>query len=463
MAATFSKKKLNQAMYRLPVPVREHSKRVKLFAAFLVERLRSEDDFIEGNLNGTRIAEAAYYHDIGKLAVPKDTIYLRHCKTVAKRSSYESHVEQGIELAQTESGVFFAECTARSFASYVYSAIAEHHERMDGGGFPYGKKGEEISLVGRITAIADAFDNLLFVGSSGKIDFAAAVNELRSLSGDVLDARLVSLFLSDEEALRGFIDFIDEKLTSRRKRDKYGILVWYEPVMDIRENKLSAFLTQLYINDPYYGIVKQDVFMPAAVRTNRVVTLEKIGLRKICAMVKKLNRRKIEVPKIFYSFSMKQFERKTFIKELSKTLSSFGVPASQFCFGVREGEAAFSETDVAEALSSLRSLGAAAVVFDFGENSTLLPTLDTLGVNKVVFTSGYGEKIVSNPNAYSVVSGIVQIAQNLHIDVVFTGISTREVEANALRMLVKYGEGALYGGELTEEKLARFISEAEGQ
>nr|WP_245394667.1 HD domain-containing phosphohydrolase [Sulfurospirillum diekertiae] len=37
----------------------------------------------------------------------------------------------------------------------------EHHERWDGKGYPYGKKGEDISLVGRICAVADVFDSLL--------------------------------------------------------------------------------------------------------------------------------------------------------------------------------------------------------------------------------------------------------------------------------------------------------------
>jgi len=39
-------------------------------------------------------------------------------------------------------------------------AIAEHHERLDGSGYPRGLKGDECSLLGRIVAVADVFDAL---------------------------------------------------------------------------------------------------------------------------------------------------------------------------------------------------------------------------------------------------------------------------------------------------------------
>jgi HD-GYP domain-containing protein (c-di-GMP phosphodiesterase class II) len=41
-----------------------------------------------------------------------------------------------------------------------WTALAQHHERLDGRGYPFGLKGEDISLFGRIVAVADVFDAL---------------------------------------------------------------------------------------------------------------------------------------------------------------------------------------------------------------------------------------------------------------------------------------------------------------
>ncbi len=460
--ARISKKQLNEVVRKLPTPLREHSRRTKLLANFLLERLQLDDRFLDGGYDAKKIADAVYFHDIGKSVIPRDNYYIKYCKTVAKRESYYSHVEEGLKIAQKDVEEFLVAFKAHDFETYLLQAIGEHHERLDGSGFPFGKKGKDISLTGRIAAIADAFDNAMFVGNSHRVSFDDAVEEFKSQVEGKLDGELAALLLSDLEALRGFVDFIDEKQVNRRKRDKYGVLVWYKPIMDIRENTMRALATELYINDPYYGVVRQDVFLPASLRTGSIVQVEKIALRKVCYCLKRLLKRKAEVPPVSFVLSVQQFERKGFFKELEKILSTYGIPASQFCFGVREEEVAGSEVDLAAMFQTLRTMGAQVAVHDFGGSSSIMTTLETLSLNKVFLPEGNAAKTVESPNTYSVVSGIVKIANNLHIDAVMEGVKTREIEATAMRMGLKYAVGGLYGEDITESGLYRFLAEQGG-
>jgi hypothetical protein len=48
-----------------------------------------------------------------------------------------------------------------AFGEAISRAVLEHHERMDGTGYPSGMRGDELSLLGRMAAICDSFDNLL--------------------------------------------------------------------------------------------------------------------------------------------------------------------------------------------------------------------------------------------------------------------------------------------------------------
>ena len=52
------------------------------------------------------------------------------------------------------------------------ATIAEHHERFDGGGYPYGLAGENISLGGRIVAVVDTYDVMTSARSYKTADFA---------------------------------------------------------------------------------------------------------------------------------------------------------------------------------------------------------------------------------------------------------------------------------------------------
>ena len=77
----------------------------------------------------------------------------------------------------------------------VAQAIESHHEAFDGSGYPFGLKGENIPLHGRIVAVADAYVNMTSDRSFAppKTDEQALV-ELEKLSGTRFDGMIVRLF-----------------------------------------------------------------------------------------------------------------------------------------------------------------------------------------------------------------------------------------------------------------------------
>ncbi len=76
------------------------------------------------------------------------------------------------------------------------AAIAQHHERFDGFGYPAGLAGEEITLGGRIVAVTDAFETMTAVRSyKPAITAAAARNELTKCAGTQFDPTVVRAFL----------------------------------------------------------------------------------------------------------------------------------------------------------------------------------------------------------------------------------------------------------------------------
>jgi putative two-component system response regulator len=83
------------------------------------------------------------------------------------------------------------------------TVIAEsHHERWDGGGYPCGLAGKAIPLVGRIVAVADAFDALTHerpYKSAWPVE--DAVDEIRRGAGSHFDPSVVSAFLATQDDL----------------------------------------------------------------------------------------------------------------------------------------------------------------------------------------------------------------------------------------------------------------------
>lgn len=76
-----------------------------------------------------------------------------------------------------------------------------HHEKWNGTGYPYGRRGESIPRSARIVAVADIFDALTTQRPyKDAWSHEAAVQELKRLSGESLDAEVVDAFIGLHEA-----------------------------------------------------------------------------------------------------------------------------------------------------------------------------------------------------------------------------------------------------------------------
>lgn len=90
-------------------------------------------------------------HDIGKVAIPDAVLNKPGKLTPEEYDIIKSHTEIGYQLLKG---------SRRELLRTASIVAHQHHEKWDGNGYPTGKKGEEIHLFGRITAVADVFDAL---------------------------------------------------------------------------------------------------------------------------------------------------------------------------------------------------------------------------------------------------------------------------------------------------------------
>lgn len=93
---------------------------------------------------------AALLHDMGKSKIPAFLHEDNGRLTEFERSTYRRHVELGVELAES-----------MSLPWSVVRGIAEHHEHVDGSGFPGGLRGEQMSTAGRVLAVVNRYQNLI--------------------------------------------------------------------------------------------------------------------------------------------------------------------------------------------------------------------------------------------------------------------------------------------------------------
>jgi response regulator RpfG family c-di-GMP phosphodiesterase len=166
----------------------KHTKRVGLYSALIAEHLKWDEDEIE------LIQVAAPMHDAGKIGIP-DALLLKEGPLDAQEFAHmKTHSEIGYKLLFDEDDELLQ--TAALIAR-------EHHEKWDGSGYPKGLEKEQISIFGRIVAIADVFDALTSQRPYKPAwPLTKAFHTIEQSAGTHFDPQLVDIFLRNKDRVK---------------------------------------------------------------------------------------------------------------------------------------------------------------------------------------------------------------------------------------------------------------------
>ena len=156
-----------------------HQRRVGVIAAEIASRLGLDSFTVEG------IKIAATIHDIGKIAVPAEILTRPGKLTPPQWEMLKAHPQVGHDIVNPI-----------SLPWPIADMILQHHERLDGSGYPSGLSGEAISLGARIIAVADVAEAM----SSHRpyrpgLGLDVALDELKRGRATKFDPRVVDVCL----------------------------------------------------------------------------------------------------------------------------------------------------------------------------------------------------------------------------------------------------------------------------
>lgn len=157
----------------------EHTERVESYALEIGKRYGFKSSQMD------ELMIIARLHDIGKIAIEEDILLKPGPLTTNEFEVMKTHAEKGFRIINASSEII-----------NVAKCVLTHHEKWDGSGYPLGIAGEEIPLMARIIAIADAYDVMTHDRVYRKaMNKEEAIKELKRCAGTQFDPVLVELFL----------------------------------------------------------------------------------------------------------------------------------------------------------------------------------------------------------------------------------------------------------------------------
>jgi response regulator RpfG family c-di-GMP phosphodiesterase len=165
---------------------RGHSERVAMYARLIAIGLRMSGPEID------TVVKVGLMHDVGKIGVRNDKLNKPGKLTPEELAMFRSHPAKGKRILEPI-----------PFMRDIVPGCYCHHEAWDGSGYPQGLVGDHIPLIGRVVAVADAYDAMTSDRAYRKaLPHEIACGELERCTGSQFDPEIVPAFLAQIEEFR---------------------------------------------------------------------------------------------------------------------------------------------------------------------------------------------------------------------------------------------------------------------
>lgn len=159
-----------------------HSLRVRDLAVAIGKAMKMSQESLD------TLAGGALLHDIGKIGIPEEILNKTTELTDEEYEVVKTHPAIGVRIT-----------SHLSLLDPFLPIIANHHECLDGSGYPHGLTASQIPLDVRIISLADAFEAMTSQRPyRDALPLEFALEELKVNSGTQFDPRLVDLFIEEE-------------------------------------------------------------------------------------------------------------------------------------------------------------------------------------------------------------------------------------------------------------------------
>lgn len=227
---------------------------------------------------------------------------------------------------------------------------------------------------------------------------------------------------------------LDVLQTLRQALYKDSMSLNYQPIIDIRGEKIIGFESLLRWNDPTLGVIPPSEFIPIAEESGLIIPLGEWVIQKACMDFNELYKNSDGTPYLSVNISTKQFEDENFVDKLIKILKETNFDPQLLKLELTESIMFKNIERTIGKFHQLRELGVEVFLDDFGTGYSSLSYLGILPISVLKIDRSFVQNI-NTSSQEAIVQTIISMANSLDMGIIAEGVE----EESQLLYLKKLG------------------------
>jgi diguanylate cyclase (GGDEF)-like protein len=198
--------------------------------------------------------------------------------------------------------------------------------------------------------------------------------------------------------------------------------VFYQPIVNLAENRISGFEALLRWNHPTRGRVSPADFIPLAEETGLIVAIGEWVIRQACAEAGTWP----SDLRVAVNVSPVQFRNKSLVSAVMSALAASGLRSDRLELEITEAVLMHTNDATLAALHQLRSLGVRISMDDFGTGYSSLSYLRSFPFDKIKIDQSFVRDLTEKPDSIAIIRAVAGLGHSFGMTTTAEGVETQE-------------------------------------
>ena len=244
----------------------------------------------------------------------------------------------------------------------------------------------------------------------------------------------------------------------RHAIEREEFVVYYQPQIDLRTSSIVGAEALVRWQHPRQGLLPPAEFLPAAMDTGLIRTIDEWVLRTACRQNQAWQERGLMPVRMAFNVSHSLFHCNSLLSVVEEALSQTGLAPACLELELTESIAMRNVDASIIMLTALKTMGVQLSIDDFGTGYSSLSYLQRLPINMVKIDQSFIQEILTPARPVPIVRAIIAMAHSLGLSVLAEGVEQEVQRQILLEQGCDQAQGYLFGRPMPADEFAKLLS-----